>query len=303
MIKLILFLATLEAKLKDKKYVEKSFDELQKERIKRAKYAPSPTTGGKLKAGFYNIGKIAKNAYDSTVGNITSMSQNRKTEKYFTAHPKSHKRIRYLKPGVFQPRGAQAPLGKQILKSGDFPIHLKGNHHLKREENVERTIDDIEGVQKRTKLYKPSERNDSYRGHSSGADVGIYMAGDKRTKKLGIKQVQAVAPAPGGVEAKTLGQRLLIPLVSEDNLKGYIGRKNAVELNKRKPVVPVHVISGKYDNLVPPSQATYKHAKKHYVINDIDSTHFGTAGGNKKMNQISIDLMKKHDKKYHKKAA
>ena len=60
----------------------------------------------------------------------------------------------------------------------------------------------------------------------------------------------------------------------------------------------VDVIAGKLDNLVPPSDAVYKHAKQHYVIDHPDSTHFGTSGANDGMNKVFVDLLKKPEKKY-----
>lgn len=302
MIRLIIFLANLEAKLKDKGYVEKEFDEVKKTREKTAKYAPSPTTTGKIKAGIKNIGKITQNAYDNTIGYFSAKTQNFSTKRHYKKTPEAEDKIVYMMHGAFQNEGSQWKMGKQLKKEGYMPYHLKGHHKLPRKENAEKAFEQIKDFQEDTELKEPSKRKDMYSGHSSGADVGIYMAGDERIKKYGIKHVQARAPAPSGIEAKTLGQKLLAPLIKEENLKGYMGRRNAVEIEKRKPKVDVHVVSGKYDNLVPPSDAAYKHAKKHYVINDADSTHFGTAGGNKKMNEVQIDILKKHDKDYKKAA-
>ena len=298
MIKLILFLASLEQKVKESKIIEADFKKLQKEKSEYGAKLPSPTTAGKIKAGFYNVGKIVHNAYDNTIGYAVAKGQNRGTREFYIKNPASKDKIVYLMHGVFQNEGSQAKLGKQLKKGGYNPYHLKGKHHLKRKENAEQAFEQIDEFQKDTKLKNPSKRSDIYSGQSSGADVGIYMAGDKRIIKYGIRKVQARAPAPTGVKPKTLGQRLLIPLVPEDSLKGDMGKRNAVELNRRKPKVPVYVVSGKYDNLVPPSDAVYKHAKKHHIIDDKDSTHFGTAGGNKKMNDIIIDLMKNPNKKY-----
>ena len=303
MIKLLLFLANLEQKVKESKIIEVDFKKLQKEKEKYSAKIPSPTTGGKIKAGIYNIGKIAKNALDNTVGYPIVKYQNYKEKKYFKKHPDSKEPIIWNEHGSYQTIGSQRVFTKQAKKQGYHVINLKGYYLLSRKENAKKTEEQIEEFQKATKLKKPEKRNDWYKGHSTGADVGIYLAGNEKIKKYGIKHMQAVAPAPSGVEVKTFGQRLLAPLIKhEDVKKSYEARKNAVELAKRKPKVPVHVIAGKYDNLVPPSDAAYKHAEKHHIIEHPDSTHFGTSGGNKKMNQVSIDLLKYYDKK-HKKAA
>ncbi|GAF69310.1 unnamed protein product, partial [marine sediment metagenome] len=98
----------------------------------------------------------------------------------------------------------------------------------------------------------------------------------------------------------------LMPLAGKDDVRKIAGKRNALEMARRKPKIPVDVIAGRYDGLVPPSDALYQHAKTHYVIDDPDSTHFGTSGVNSKMNNIFIENLKekgKPEEKYKKKAA
>lgn len=314
MISIINFLASLDQKIKslsprknDAGDVDRQFSILKKELAPYKKSAPKPTFGETVKSSFSNIKNIARNAFDNSVGYVIAKGQNWKTERYFKKNPESKDRIGYLMHGLFQNEGSQWRLARDLRKEGHQPYHLKGHHNLDRKENAEKAYGQIERFHKDTKLKAPDKRDDYFSGHSSGADMGIYMSGDKKIKQYGIKHVQARAPAPSGIQAKTLGQKLLMPLAGEDNALKYHGKKNALEMAKRKPKVPVNVIAGKYDRLVPPEDTLYKHAKGHYVIDHPDSTHFGTSGGNKEMNQIFIDqLNQKPEKKYkteYKKAA
>jgi hypothetical protein len=301
---ILIFLADLEKKIEkeEKLVVEKSYSSLKKELAPYKQAAPKAGLGGKIKAAFYNVGKVAKNAVDNTFGYGIASYQDYKTRKHFKKNPGSEDQVVYLMHGLFQNKGSQWRLAKDLRKEGFKPYHLKGYHHLPREKDADKAFEQIDKFHKYTKLKEPQKRNDYFSGHSSGADVGIYMAGDKRIRKYGITAVQARAPAAGGIEAKTLGQKLLMPFANEDNVKKSISaKKSAVTLADRKPKVPVYVVAGKYDNLVPPSDAIYKHAKKHYIIQHPDSTHFGTSGGTSHMNEVFIDLLK--PKKAYKKAA
>jgi hypothetical protein len=311
MIKFILFLASLEKKVKEAKaeevkVIEAEYEDLKKQTEPYRKAMPSiPSFGARAKAAIRNIGNVARNAYGLTIGYARAKGQNWKTRRHYKKNPASKARIRYLKAGFAQNEGAQATYGKQIEKTGDHPYHLKPNHHLPRKENAEKTFEQIHELHKYTKLKNVSDRDDSFDGHSSGADIGIYMAGDERIKKYGIKKVQARAPAPVGIKARRIGQKLLMPFVNEDNVGKTAGKRSALEMAARKPLVPVDVIAGRYDGLVPPSDAVYKHADHHYVIDHPDSTHFGTSGVNKDMNNIFIQNLKEKEKqkKTYKKAA
>ncbi len=313
MIKFILiFLADLEKKLKkakvkseEAKIIEVEYERLKKEiEPKRKALSKIPSFRQRAKAAIKNVGNIVRNAYDNSVGYVVAQGQNWKTRRHYRKDPKSEDRIVYLMHGLFQTEGSQRKFAKQLRKAGYQPYHLRGNHHLSRKESAEKGFGQIDKLHKDTKLKDRHKRSDYFSGHSSGADVGIYMAGDKRMKEYGIAKVQARAPVPYGMKAKRIGQRLLVPFASKDNIKKAAGKRNALELAARKPTVPVDVIAGRYDGLVPPSDAVYQHAKKHYVIEDPDSTHFGTSGVNSKMNQIFIDnLRKKPEKEYRKKAA
>jgi hypothetical protein len=309
MIKFIIFLADLEKRLKgekaeEAKVIEVKYEDLKKqiEPYKKAMPRP-PSIGTRARAAIGNVRNVARNAYGLTIGYARAKGQNRKTRRHYRKKPTSKKRIIYLKAGFAQNEGAQATYGRQIEKTGDHPYHLKPNHHLPIKENVEKTFEQIHELHEYTKLKNVSDRDDPFDGHSSGANVGIRMAGDERIKKYGIKRVQARAPAPYGIKARRIGQRLLMPFVNEDNIGKIAGKRSAVELAKRKPLVPVDVIAGRYDGLVPPSDAVYKHADHHYVIDHPDSTHFGTSGVNKEMNNIFIANLKKKPEKKYKKAA
>jgi hypothetical protein len=311
MIKFILFLASLEKKIKEAKteeakVIEVKYEDLKKQIEPYRKAMPRPPSiGTRARAAIGNVRNVARNAYGLTIGYARAKGQNRKTRRHLRRNPNSKARIRYLKAGFAQNEGAQATYGRQIEKSGDRPYHLRPNHHLPRKKNAEKTFEQIHELHEYTKLKNVSDRDDSFDGHSSGADIGIYMAGDKRIKKYGIKRVQARAPAPLGIKARRIGQRLLMPFVNEDNVGKTAGKRSALEMAARKPLVPVDVIAGRYDGLVPPSDAVYKHADHHYVIDDPDSTHFGTSGVNKKMNNIFIENIKAREKqkKTYKKAA
>ncbi len=303
MIRLFLFLMTIESKLRKKEekynFIKVKFGELQRQR--NAYQTKDPSLGNRIGSAFKNIGNVALNGFDNTVGYGVAKYQNSKTRKHLKGDPNSKRNIVYLMHGLLQNEGSQWRFAKQLRKSGYEPYHLKGNHDLKRSESVDKAFEQIKGLHKKTKLKNPSKRYDVFSGHSSGADVGLYMAGDERIKKYGIKEVQARAPAPYGIKAKTWPQRLLMPLIGEkDDLEGKVAQREAVEMAGRDPKINVHVVAGKYDRLVTPRDVAYKkHPKiKHYLIPDKNSTHFGTSGANKGMNEVFVDLIKKGKDKY-----
>ncbi|MBC8500288.1 MAG: hypothetical protein ISS25_02640 [Nanoarchaeota archaeon] len=282
-----------------KQYVEKKYEEMKKEYKplkKKAEAASQRSLSNRTKVFFENSKNIVRNAVDNTVGLGIAKYQNYKTKKHFKKDASSTDEIVYLMHGLFQNEGSQWRLAKQLRKEGKHAYHLKGHHSLPRKENADKSFEQIDEMHKYTELKNAEKRRDTFSGHSSGGDVGIYMAGDERIRQYGIKKVQARAPAPSGIKAKTLPQKLLVPFASADDVRKTSGKKHALEITKRKPTVNVQIVAGKYDNLVRPSNAVYKHAKAHYIIEHPDSTHFGTSGGNKEMNKITIDLMNKADK-------
>ncbi|MBW2978026.1 hypothetical protein KY331_04230 [Candidatus Woesearchaeota archaeon] len=281
----------------------KVLEQIAKEKKEFGKGAGKPTFRQKISATVRNAVNITRNAVDNTAGYGIAKYQNRKTRRDFKQNPARKDKIVYLMHGILQNEGSQWRLGKQLRKEGFEPYHLKGHHSLPRKQDADKAFEQIDDFQKDTKLKNPSKRSDHFSGHSSGADIGIYMAGDKRIKKYGIGRVQARAPAPYGIKSRSLGQKLIIPFAPADNLKKVAGKKQAIETVRRgKPHVPVDVVAGKYDDLIPPNEAYYKHANKHYVIDHPDSTHFGTSGGNPEMNDVFIDQLKKKPGKYKKAA-
>ena len=315
----LLFLMTLDQDVKKEekkskpkseqdRIIEVKYEDLQEQRRPYQKI-PDPSLGGRVKSAFRNIGNVAVNAFDNTIGYPIAKYQNYKTKAHFKEDPKSDKKMVYLMHGLFQNEGSQWRLGKQLRKSGYQPYHLKGNHNLPIEEDADKAFEQIDNLHKDTKLKNAGQRKDYFSGHSSGGDVGLYMAGDNRIKQYGIKEVQARAPAPYGIKARTWPQKLLMPLVGgRGDLENKIAKREAVEMVHRDPKINVHVVAGRYDRLVPPRDAVYmqKHPRiKHYIIPHKDSTHFGTSGVNEGMNNIFIDLInegKAKYKKYYKRA-
>jgi len=273
---------------------EQSYERLRRGKERTAQSLSKSSLTERLKSFAGNVKNIGRNAVDNTLGFVVAKNQNRQTRKFFRKKPTSNEKIIYLMHGLFQNEGSQWRLGRELGKGGKHPYHLKGNHSLPPERNADKAFDQIEEFHKEAKLRNVPKRRDQFSGHSSGADMGIYMAGDDRIKEYGIAEVQARAPAPSGLEAKTLGQKLLMPIIGEnENAKTKKGKKNALKMASRRPKVPVYVVSGKYDTLVRPSDATYKHAEKHYVITSHDSTHFGTSGGNEEMNKLFVNFLDK----------
>lgn len=288
-----------EKKISDK-IIEVKHEKLEKWR-KPYQKTSEPSLGNRVKSAFGNIKNAADSAFENSVGYVISKGQDHKTDRYVKKNPGTKKKIVYMMPGWKQNPGSQRRYATQLRKEGYLPRHLKGNHHLERKESAEKGFEQIGKFQKKTKLKNPHKRDDYFSGHSSGGDVGIYMAGDERIKKYGIREVQARAPAPYGIKAKTWPQRLLIPFASKDDLEGKVAKRDAVEMAERKPKINIHIVAGKYDRLVTPKDTIYmpKHPKiRHYVIKDKNSTHIGTTGIRKDMNSIFIDLLKKGKDKY-----
>ncbi|MCX8147325.1 MAG: hypothetical protein N3D84_02565 [Candidatus Woesearchaeota archaeon] len=260
----------------------------------------------RIKGAIGNIKNIATNAFDNTVGYGIAKYQNWQTKRYFKANPDANTQIVYMMHGVDQNIGSQWRLAKTVHKQGKRAYHLKGHHSLPIEENVNKAFKQIEDFHRHTKLKNIDLRNDLYTGHSSGGNVGLYMATDPRVTKYGISHVQARAPTPTGFKAKTLPQRLikLVANTAPEDITKEEGRRNVIKLHKRgEPYVPVHIVAGKYDRLVPPEITLYKHAKGIHVLEHPDSTHFGTSGVNDEINKVLLDILNYHSEKKYKKAA
>ncbi len=240
-----------------------------------------------------NVYNLARNAYDNTLGYFTAKRQNRETEAHFKKNPKSDKKIVYLMHGVAQNIGSQWRLGEALQKEGYMVYHLAADHNKKREEVAEKAFKDIKDFHKKTGIKTPAQRNDHFSGHSSGADAGIFMAGDEKILKTGIKHVQARAPVPFGLKIDNISQRLVGMVASlehDDVGNSPTARKNAIAMAKREPNVPVYIVAGEYDNLALPKGTAYPHAERHFVIKDKNSSHFGTSGANSEMNSIMAHL-------------
>ncbi len=284
---------------REREDIDKAHLRLVKETEGPKSKAPSPSLSSRIRSFGKNIANIAKNTFDNSAGLGIAKYQNYKTTKEFKKGDGHAGKVVYLMHGTKQNEGSQWRLAKELRKNGYKPMHLKADHNISKEKNADNTFEQIGKFHKKAKIKNAPEREDHFSGHSSGADMGIYIAGDKRVTEYGIKSVQARAPAPYGIKAETAGQRILLPLIApHDNLKFTKVKKGAVDSNKRKPLVPVNVYAGKNDTLVRPKDAYWKHANNMYVINHPDSTHFGTSGANKEMNQhFTKELGRKHGKR------
>lgn len=241
-----------------------------------------------------NSWNILRNAYDNTVGYVKAKKQNKKTIEHFKNNPESSKKLVYLMHGVSQNEGSQWRLGEELEREGYLVFHLNADHSKSREKVSEKAFKQIDDFHKETKIKNPANRNDHFSGHSSGADAGIFMAGDEKIRKVGIKHVQARAPVPFGLKFDNLGQKLLSMVVDmkHDDIRTITAKKSAIKMAKRKPHVPVFVVAGDHDDLAVPKGTAYPHADKHFVIKDKNSTHFGTSGGQKDMNLVFAHLHK-----------
>ncbi len=310
MIKVILLLANLETKVKketkdkgnnkpNSQIVERQYKQLIADTEPYRRALPErPPSGKRVRAAVKNVRNIARNAYDNTIGNIAGYRLNRQSEKYYRKNPESKDSAAHLIPGVAQTRAGQVRLAKQLKKAGYQPYLHKADHSLSEERGAEQGFKQM----KRLNRYrKVPDRKDIVIGHSSGGNRAIYMAGDERIKKYGIKRIYAIAPTPGGVKPKTLGQKILINLIAKkEDVRYDEGKKTALNLSSRRPHVPVDIIVGEHDELVPPKDAAYKHAENYYVIEGPDSTHFATSGGHRGINDLLIDLIKNPTKPKYK---
>ncbi len=243
-----------------------------------------------------NVKNIAYNGFDNTVGLPIALYQNHKTKKHFKKNPNSKDPLTYLMHGLGQNRGSQWRRARDLRKRGMHAYHLKGNHDLGNKGSTDEAFDQIEEFHEDTGLERKSKGHyRAFSGHSSGGNTGISMASDKRIKKYGINHVQAVAPTPAGFEklrtAEVKAAGIIINVDHEDTRKSKPARKEAIRLHREKPNVPVYVVSGEHDALVPPDDAVYKHAKGYKVLKGEHTTHFGTSGVNEKANKELNELL------------
>jgi hypothetical protein len=227
------------------------------------------------------------NLVDNTVGYFIAKYQNMKSRRELAQNP--NRPIEYLMHGEVQNQGSQWRLARDSRKRGFVPYHLAGRHSLQRKLSTEQKVDNayeqIQQLHNSVGIKNAYSRNDVFSGHSTGGNRAIDMAKDKRTIQYGIKTYQARAPNPVSTEPRTIWQKLLMTFLPGDSAKTPQGRARAVELaGKGTPLVPVHVVAGEYDRLVPPEDTVYKKAASHTIIRGPDSTHFGTSGGNRSIN-------------------
>lgn len=283
--------------------VERTFAALQKRVEPYRAEASRPSTAGRINAGVRTPAYLMNYAFDNTVGFGIAKYQDYAAKKYLKKNPKTTKHIRYLMHGSLGNRGSQWKLASQINKSGDIAVHLGALHYLGPKKVADKAFDQINRLQEEVKLEEPYKRRDSLSGHSSGAVVGKYMAGDKRILQYGLTEgVQARGPTPYGIGGRrlTLAQRLILPFAKADDTRTDLGKRNAAELATIKPLVPVHVIAGEYDALVPPADTVYGHAKTHKVIRGPIGTHLAMSGGHRKVNEIYINELAGYSKNKYK---
>ncbi len=251
----------------------------------------------KEKAGtmFRNVRNMTVNAIDNTVGLPIAHYQNWKTAHYLKKHPDTKNPILYLMHGLAQNIGSQWRLASQARDIGLHPYHLKGKHHLGDEGAAKDAFHQIEHLHHDTHLTEPHRRKDYFSGHNSGGNVGIEMAGDEKIKKYGIHHVQARAPTPHGFKkAQTIEQKaagMIIDIEGENIGKSKTAREAALRRHEREPHVPVYIVSGREDALVPPDDTVYKHAKGYHVLKHPHATHFGTSGAHKEVNKKTLELL------------
>ena len=281
---------------------ETAYKRLRKELKPLEDRAPArPGPGDLLKAAIGNVKNVANNTFDNTVGYVIAQAQNYRTKRHYKNNPESKDTEVVLIPGLFQNKGSQWRLARDLREAGHQPYHLKNNNgkpKKERERLAFKQLDDLIA-------YTGAKNHDRIiSGHSDGASLAVGMATYKDVgSKYRIRAVQARAPSTHGIHGKyTPGQALLIPFAANDNVKKSLyAREGAVEHARKKPRVPVHIVAGEYDGLVTPKDAVYKHAAGYHLVRGPDSTHFGTSGSNAEMNAKFVrhidDLVKNYNKK------
>lgn len=267
----------------------------------KGKYLPPIET--EKKGILAKIKSIAKNAYSNTIKFPVSKYQNYKTEKYLGENPDTDKRLNIIVNGLCQNIGANAQMGKDANERGELAYHLHAGHGLfkikhpkKRAENVYKGLNKLKAKTKiDDKTFKKLPKD--YLGHSSGGDLGQYIAADDRAKhEYGIDRIYTVASTGGALEPKTPAQRalkLILPsaMKDEDPTKSKKARQNVIDMYHRKPKIPVYNIYGANDDLVPRDKIIpYMHSTAEAIIAHRDSDHFDTSFQNSKMNNAILDL-------------
>lgn len=253
---------------------------------KNAVASPKPRFTDRVKATAKNIGNIGRNMFDNTVGLPIAIYQNYQTARYFKKNPQSDAQIAYLGSGWQQNRGAQWRLARELRKDGYHPYHVKAHASEAKTTAVQKVFDEIKEFHRKTGL-RGAQRHDIYSGHSSGADIGIHMATNPKVHQYGIGTVQARAPAPYGIyKPKTIAQRVFSYFSNPDNIaKNPEAQRAAMHAYRKKPLVPVHVVSGDHDALVTHTDAQYRHAASHEYLHGPYATHAGTSGSNQYANK------------------
>ena len=281
----------------NKKEGVEGYDTIEKHLEDSRKSLPGAT---KSPSNVFRTAKnVVYNAIDNTIGYPIAKYQNYQTVRQLKKG--KDKPIVYLMHGIVQNEGSQWRFAKQLKKQGFHVQHLKGNHGKRDVRySVEKAYEQIDKFQKKARIYETaSNRKDYFSGHSSGADTGIHMAADKRTIDYGIKRIQARAPVPYGMKLKTMAQRAvgLVGNIKDDSLKYDNAKRRAMETYRKNPMVPVNVIAGKYDKLVPPNTANYIKQETYRMITHKDSGHFGTSGVNKNINKIFAEELDQYRQK------
>ena len=320
MIKFLIFLANLERKVKTAEKKASSKEASWRPRSiydatvgqyqlikKRAEQKPLPEPP-KERRGLYDMVKgFVENAYANTVGYPLSLYQNYKTVKEIRKNPDVKKRVHVIVPGFFQNIGSHYKLGRQLREQGDLHYHVHAGHGIATmkplEEKANKFYQKMDYLRQKTGLSEKDFQKipKTYRGHSSGADLGYYLAGDERIKKYGIDKVIGVAGTGGGLEMKTPAQKLFAKafpqLKAEDPRYSKHARKNIVNLNEKRPKVPVYSIYGSNDELVPRHKIIpYQHAVNEAIIYHPQAGHFGTSGQNYMINKAILELDKLQEK-------
>ncbi len=245
------------------------------------------------------------NAYENTVGYVRAKFHNWKTRREVKKNPEEakEKRLHILVPGLVQNEGAMRKLAKQIEERGDLAYIARAKHGItdiksieERSENIYEAMDTFkEKTGMSDEEFKKMKK--TLVGHSSGADVGYFIAGDERAReKYGIEDIVAIAGTGGGIEMRTPIQRAfakLVPSAKEDDPNTSRGaRENIIKLYERKPKVPVYSVQSEGDRLINRKgmRVPYQHSANEVVIEGDNIGHFRTSGQHKETNAIVIDL-------------
>ncbi len=282
----------ISKKARDQTLAEMERIQAEKKPLEKAAEKQQKGLGEIVKGTFHNIRNLANNAFDNTVGYGISKYQNMKGVRELKRD--QGKPIAYIVNGLVQNEGAGWRRAGTLSKRGFVPLHIKTHHREKMHEAYEKTAEQIKRYHERAKIEEPAKRADAMVGHSSGGNDAIYAAQQKRTRdELGVKYVQAIAPTPYGYKPSGTGAKVMAKIMdaSGEDTTTKEGREYAVQMDKGKPYISVHVVAGEKDELVKLKDAVYKHADRMHFVRGKDSTHFGTSGSNPEMNETLADLL------------